>query len=77
MTPDDVKAARAALGLSQSQLSRLLGFSVETSPPNARGAPVARIERGAKPIGGAEERLLRAYLDGYRPGDWPTQGGEA
>ena len=63
MTPEEIHAARKQLGLSQPQLARLLGYG---APPR-----VAEIESGKRAPGEAVARLLRAYLDGYRPADWP------
>ena len=67
MTPDEIKRARQSLGLTQSQLGQMLDTDGQTirrmeMPPDAATArkPVARMAR-----------LIRAYLDGYRPDDWP------
>ena len=62
-TPEEVRAARFALGLTQAQLAALLGYGDV--------ARVSELERGERRPGPAVERLLRAYLDGYRPADWP------
>lgn len=63
MTPQEIKDARKALGLTQAQLAQVMGMN---------GASyVSRLENGAQQMGGASERLLRAYLEGYRPKDWP------
>jgi transcriptional regulator with XRE-family HTH domain len=65
MTPDDIREARKALGLSQRELATLLGYGDVMR--------VSEIERGVRVAGDAVERLLRAYLDGYRPNDWPKR----
>jgi len=63
MTPADFRAARLKLCLTQAQLARVLGYSAKPR--------VSEIERGATQPGPAVLRLLQAYLDGYRPQDWP------
>lgn len=62
MTGDEIKAARAALGLTQTQMAAMVGLT--------RSA-VARMEVGA-PVMDATRRLIAAYLSGYRPPDWPS-----
>lgn len=63
MTPEEIKQARQSLGLTQSQLAPLLGYSA---------APrVAEIEAGKRNASDCVVRLLSAYLEGYRPDDWP------
>ena len=64
MTPAEIRSARLALGLTQKQLAPLLGYSHHTQ--------VSVIERGAAKAGDAVVLLLVAYLDGYRPDDWPV-----
>jgi DNA-binding transcriptional regulator YiaG len=63
MTPTDFRAARESLGLSQTDLAPLLGFG------SSQG--VSNIERGVRNPGAAVALLMQAYLDGYRPADWP------
>lgn len=63
MTPADFRAARQRLGLSQEQLAFMLGYRARYT--------VSDIERGNKAPNGAAVRLLQAYLEGYRPADWP------
>lgn len=63
-TPAEIKQARQTLGLTAKQLAPLLGYS--------RPASVYDIEAGRERASGAVVRLLRAYLDGYRPADWPA-----
>lgn len=63
MTPADITAARKSLSLTQGQLAALLGYSDKTR--------VSELERGVRDPGESVVRLLRAYLDGYRPDDWP------
>lgn len=63
MTPAEFKQARQSLGLSGRDLAPLLGYS--------RAASIYDIEAGRQVPGAAVLLLLRAYLDGYRPADWP------
>lgn len=63
MTPAEIKQARQTLGLTARQLAPLIGYK---SP-----ASVYDIEAGRENASGAVIRLLQAYLDGYRPTDWP------
>lgn len=67
MTPSELKQAREALKFSHSQMARMLGYDA------VKGAKkVRRMEKGARAISAAQARLVRAYLDGYRPADWPA-----
>jgi transcriptional regulator with XRE-family HTH domain len=63
ISPEEIRVARLRLGLTQAQLAPLLGYSDV--------ARVSELERGVRQPGDAVLRLLRAYLDGYRPPDWP------
>lgn len=64
----DLRNARILLGLNQTQMGKLLGYS---------GAHVRQmvyeIEQGQKPLMPCQERLLAAYVSGYRPPDWPAE----
>jgi len=67
MTPARIREARQMLGLTQAQLSAVMG---------TRGqGTVSEWETGRRNISGMAWRLLSAYLDGYRPPDWPQQHG--
>ena len=67
MTPATFKQARHKLGLSLSQAAHVLGYD------GAHGAQqVRRMESGKRAIRGAQARLMWAYLEGYRPEDWPV-----
>tara|TARA_R100001086_G_scaffold184102_1_gene102798 strand:+ start:505 stop:720 length:216 start_codon:yes stop_codon:yes gene_type:complete len=70
MTPDEIRQARQSLGLTQSQMADMLGYGA---------APrITEIERGARCPSDSVVRLIHAYLDGYRPEDWPErQQGDA
>ena len=63
MTPAEFKEARQKLGLDQAEMARMLGFT--------RPAQVSDMERSVKPITDQTARLMRAYIAGYRPDDWP------
>lgn len=52
------------LGLTQAQLAPLLGYGAASR--------VSEIANGKRTPGASVVRLLRAYLDGYRPDDWPV-----
>jgi len=64
MTPAEIKQARQTLGLTQSQLAPLVGY----------GAPsrISEIERGIERPSASVMMLLRIYLRGYRPPEWPV-----
>lgn len=66
MTPDEIKQARHHLGLTLTQLGEMLGYQ-------GRHVRVQMddLETGRKPLRECQRRLLQAYLDGYRPEDWP------
>ena len=61
-----LKQARQTLGLTASQMGVLLGYQ----GPHVRQM-IYEIETGKKPLMPCQSRLLQAYLDGYRPSDWP------
>lgn len=66
--PFDPKAARTRLGLTQTQMGTLLGYSGE----NVRQM-VYDIETGRRPLMPCQRLLLQAYVDGYRPKKgWPS-----
>jgi transcriptional regulator with XRE-family HTH domain len=63
MTPADFRAARLSLGLTQAQLAAVMGYSGQSR--------IAEIETGARNPSHAAQRLMDAYVAGYRPDDWP------
>jgi DNA-binding transcriptional regulator YiaG len=67
MTPAQFKQARRKLGLSVSQMATMLGVRHE----QVRRLEMPTDRTSARPIGPATRRLMQAYLDGYRPADWP------
>ena len=68
MTPDEFAKARQALGLSRARMALMLGFDGTHAH-----AHVYRMETGERTIRAAQRRLIQAYLDGYRPEDWPAE----
>lgn len=67
MTPDQIRQARQTLGLSPSDLGRMLGVS-----PTRAIQTLSDWQNGRRIMDEGRARLLRAYLDGYRPSDWPV-----
>jgi transcriptional regulator with XRE-family HTH domain len=64
MTPISIREARKSLGLTQTQFAALIGYNDKTA--------VSALEAGSRNPSATVVRLIRAYLDGYRPDDWPT-----
>lgn len=69
MTPAEIRQARQSLGLNQTQAAAMLGYGASSR--------VSEIEVGARVPNASVLRLMRAYLDGYRPDDWPTSASAA
>ena len=65
MTGDEIRAARKHLGLTQSQFAEVMGYSHKTY--------VSAMESDTRSMSDQGQRLLQAYLDGYRPKDWPVK----
>jgi len=57
-------SALVHFGLTQSQAASMLGRTLRN---------VQQWEGAEREIDNAAALLLRAYLNGYRPDDWPTQ----
>ena len=65
MTPDELKQALDQLGLrTQIAAAKALRFS--------RQASISDMLTGRKPVSPQTAELVRAYLSGYRPADWPA-----
>lgn len=62
MTNAEIRAARQLLGLNVIQMARMLSCS---------RTHLHHLEKGSKSVTEATERLVRAYLEGYRSKDWP------
>lgn len=67
MTPEELKQARTEFGLTQSQMAVLLGYGAF--------ARISEIENGNREPSVSVVRLMRSYVDGYRPEDWPDMSG--
>lgn len=67
MTPDEFAQARQKLGLRNADLARMLGVAESRATKTFYDW-----RHGFYPLDAAKARLLRAYLDGYRPPDWPA-----
>ena len=67
MNHTEIKAARQALGLSLSQFAAVL----DTDPTTTRRLEMDPRHSTARAPAPRMVRLVRAYLDGYRPADWP------
>ena len=63
MTPAQLQQARSNLGLTQQQLAKMLGYGLYSR--------ISELEGGRTQITDQCARLMQAYVDGYRPGDWP------
>ena len=68
MTPAEIKGARQNLGLSAPQLAALL----DTDPQTIRRMEQSETTKTFRRPAPRMVRLLRSYLDGYRPSDWPA-----
>jgi hypothetical protein len=66
LTPIDLNEARRKLGLTLEELALMLGYA----GPHAKTL-MWRIANGARVLREPQRRLVQAYLDGYRPQDWP------
>lgn len=67
-SPEEIRQAQAQLGLSDREFAPLLGITEQ----HLRRLKIRKPEAGsARQISPASARLLRAYLDGYRPPEWP------
>lgn len=64
MTGQQLREARETLGLTQAQLAAVMGMS--------RPVTISAAENERAQLGAQSERLVRAYLAGYRPDDWPA-----
>ena len=64
MTPSDIAAARTALGLTQAEMAAMLDIGTHS---------LSRIECGGHKPKGAIVRLIKLYLAGARPDDWPKK----
>lgn len=67
MEPNEMREARETLGLTLEQMATMLGY---------QGRQVRQmqydLESGRRDIRDPQRRLVEAYLQGYRPPDWPA-----
>jgi hypothetical protein len=70
MTPRELRQARSALGLSVRQMAAMLAVDADL----VRRMEIETGREGHRPIRSSVGRLVQAYLDGYRPPDWPSPG---
>lgn len=68
MTPEELKQARQSLGLSVREMAAML----ETDPQTVRRMEIAPECSTFRAPATRMERVIRAYLDGWRPDDWPA-----
>ena len=66
MTPTELKEARLRLGLTLEQMATMLRFS-----GSGRRQHAWSLENGRRKMGDERAELVKAYLSGYRPADWP------
>lgn len=69
MTPAEIQQARQSLGLSRAQLAALLDLR---SPQDVQRMEMPSTASTHRPPPVRAVRLIRAYLAGYRPDDWPV-----
>lgn len=67
MSARNIKEARHSLGLSASQLALLLDTDQQTIRRMEQSETANTFRKPAPRM----VRLIRAYLAGYRPDDWP------
>lgn len=68
MTPAEFKQARRNLGLSQSQLGRILA----TDPSTIRRWEMPPERNTARPPNPVAAQIMRWMLNGFRPPEWPA-----
>ena len=73
MTHTEIRAARLALGLAPDQLAKMLDVGTQTVTRMESTPDRSKHRKPAVRM----VRLIRAYLDGHRPADWPKKEGKA
>lgn len=66
MTPDQIHQTRLKLGLTLAELATMLGYQGEHIRQQ-----MYDLETGRRALREPQRRLLEAYMEGYRPKDWP------
>ncbi len=69
MTPYEIKKARQSLGLTQLQFGAVL----ETTGVNACLFETDPSVKSHRPLPVRAEQLIKAWMAGYRPPDWPVR----
>ena len=72
MNHTEIRAARLALGLTQAELAKMLDVDTQTVTRTESTPDRSKHRKPAVRM----IRLIRAYLDGHRPVDWPTKEGK-
>lgn len=67
MTPEEIKEARLSLGLTVAQFGNMLDIADERTM-RRHMSPVNPKQPSPRMV-----RLVKAYMAGYRPDDWPQQ----
>jgi len=67
MTFEEIQEARVKLGLSVKDMANMLGHNKDHQR-RLETSPEFESHRVVRPT---TVRLMRAYLEGYRPADWP------
>jgi transcriptional regulator with XRE-family HTH domain len=65
MNGQQIRDARKHLGLTQKQLAEVMGYAFMNY--------ISKVESGSRDMSEQGCKLLQAYLDGYRPKDWPVE----
>lgn len=65
----ELKGARHALGLTQREMAAML----DSDPLSIRRMEMAPDKKSHRDLPPRAARLIQAYLDGWRPADWPQQ----
>lgn len=74
MTPAEIRSARLHLGLTGAQMAKMLDIP---NPRTYRFYEAPQEAATHRPLPARAARLIRAYLDGYRPSDWPDRARKA
>jgi transcriptional regulator with XRE-family HTH domain len=64
MSVEEFRRIRLALGLSQTALGHVIGYSDDTM--------ISQLENGHKPISRKLKLLMEAFAQGFRPANWPV-----
>lgn len=67
MSPQEFKEARQQLGLTQSQLGKI----IDTAPQTIRKWEMDESRNTARSVNPVAAKVMRWMLDGFRPPEWP------